>query len=158
MSDRGKYRVPVPETVFLLYRLHVIGLKHIGKRKALRLAISNKKVPSAYDILILKLFFKPLVDLISGLRALYYFQPVTAGALRVLRRQYIDSVPVLELIVDIYEFSVYPGSHHAVADGAVNGVREIDGSGTLRQCLYIAFRSEAVHIVHEEIQVALKEA
>ena len=99
------------------------------------------------DIFLLLSLSEPLIDLILRLGGMYILQPVCGWSLGVLRGDDLDSVTILDLIVQWNQTTIDLSSHHAVTNCRVDGVGEVDGGGSLRQVLNISCWSEAEYRV-----------
>ena len=158
VPDGRQHSVPVAEPVFLLHDLLVLRLQDIEQFDIFTAAVGCDQLLAADDIIFFKLFLKPLIDLVLGLRALDDIQPVPARSPGILGCQDLDPVAVLDLVIDIDKLPVYPGADHLIAHRAVDGVGKIHRCGTVRQILHIAVRRETVHIICEQVQVAFEQA
>ena len=128
MSDCRQYRIPVFESVFFLNNLLIFRLDDICNIDTFRSAVRRNHIFTADDIAFLELFLEPLVDLILCLGTLYNIQPVTAWSLGILGCQDLDSVAILNLIINVNKFSVDSGSYHLVTDRTVDRISKIDRS------------------------------
>ena len=158
VADGRQHRIPVPEAVLLLDDLLILWLHDVGQIDGLGLAVAGDELLAPDDVVLLELLLKPLIDLVLGLGALDNVQPVTAGPPGILGGEDLDPVSVLDLVVDVDQLAVDPGSHHLVAHRAVDGVGEIHRRGAGRQALHIPARGKAVDVLREEIQISLEHA
>ena len=158
MSDRGKHRIPVLESIFSLYDLFIFWLEQIRKVERFCFAIGGHHLFSFDNIALFKFFFEPLIDLIFCLCTLDYIQPVTAWSFRILGGQNFYSVSILDSVINRNKLSIHSGTDHLIADCTVYGISKVDWSGPRRQCLYIPLRCKAVHIICKQIQISFDEA
>ena len=97
---------------------------------------------------------KPLIDLILCLCALYDAQPVPARTFGILRCQNLNTVSLLDLVINIDQLAVDTCTYHLVTHCTVDCIGKIHRSRTVRQVLHISVRSETVHIFCKQIQIA----
>ena len=107
------------------------------------------------DIIFFELITEPLVNLVLRLRTFDNRQPVTAWSLGILGCQDLDSVAILDLIINVNKFSVDSGSYHLVTYCRMNCISEINRRGSCRQVLYISIWCKTVNTVGKKIQVTL---
>ena len=153
MSDGGKYRIPVTETIFTKDRVQILSLGVISEFKALTLGILGKHFLALQNIIFLQFFLEPLIDFISGLCALDHLQPVTAWSLRILRSNDFNTVTILDPILNGHQFAIYPGTYHFVSYSTVHAVCKINGGGAVRKGFHISLWSKAVYTVCKQIQI-----
>ena len=155
MPGREEFHLfPAPETVFLLHNLHIFRFQDIRQINGLTPAVRSNQFLTADNIIFLKLFLKPLVNLVFRLSALDNIQPVPARSLGILGRQYLDPVSVLDLIINVDQFPVHTGSHHLIAHRAVNRIGKIHRRRTVWQVFHIPIGGKAVYVLREQIQIA----
>ena len=80
-------------------------------------------------------------------------EPVATGAVRILGGQDLDDVAVFELIVERSDAAVDLCARHAVADGGVDGVGEVDGRCTGGEVCHVAARGEDKDLVGKHIDL-----
>jgi hypothetical protein len=68
---------------------------------------------------------EPVLDLLAGARGLGELQPVAAGIVSRLGKDF-DDVAGAQLVTQCDDASVHLGAHAGVADLGVNGVSEVD--------------------------------
>ena len=78
------------------------------------------------DILLAAFLFEPLFDLVARLGGLDDLHPVAARAVRLLGGQDRDNIAIFQLAVDRRDAAVDLAASHAVADGGVNRVGEVN--------------------------------
>ena len=154
MSDRCQHGIPVAESVFLLHDLLIFRLHDIGKVHRFGTAACRHHLTPADDIFLFELFLKPGIDLGFRLRTLYDIQPVTARSSRILGRQYLDTITVLDLVIDIDQFAVHSCADHLISDGAVDRIGKINRRRTIRQVLDISVRCKTVDVLRKQIQIS----
>ena len=151
MSHRRKHGLPILESVFFHHGLLVPGRQYIRRIQGFRLTVSLNQLPSLDDIILFQLIFKPLVDLIFGLRALYHVQPVTARSLGVLGSHDLHPVAVFDLVINCHQLTVDSCPDHPVAHRAVHIIGKINGCRACRQALYVTRRGKAEYRVGKKV-------
>ena len=114
VSYCGKTGVPVTETIFSEDFCLILRSVYLVKINSMGLGIVYQSVFSLEDVLLLKLTLKPLIYLILCLSALYNLKPVPARSLGVLGSDNLQSVSILDDIINRYKLSVDLGTHHLV--------------------------------------------
>ena len=155
MTYSGTDAVPVLKTILCQGRVHEIRLHDIADSYGMSLTVLYNKVLPAVYIVFLKLALKPLIYLALSLSGLNYLEPVTARPLRILACKNLNSVAVLNDIIDIHKLSVNSGSNHLISDSRMDAVGKIDRRRSRRKILHISRRSEAVNAVGKEVQIRL---
>ena len=158
VSDCCKYCIPVTESVLFLNDLLIFRFKHIRQINPLTLTVRADQIFSADNIIFFKFFLKPGIDLTLCLCTLDDIQPVTARSLGVLGCQNLDSVSVLNLIINVHKLAIHSGANHLIADCTVDRIGKVNRCGAIRKVLHIPVRCEAVYIFLEQIQVTLEQA
>ena len=97
---------------------------------------------------------KPLINLILCLCALYDTQPVSARTFGILGCQNLDTVSVLDLIINIDQLAVDTCTYHLVAHCTVDRIGKIHRSRAIWQVFHISVRSKTVHILCKQIQIS----
>ncbi len=121
---------------------------------ALCFAILAHHLLALGDILFLKFAAEPLVDFILCLGTFDNIKPVPARSLRVLRSQNLDTVPVLNHIINIHKLAVYLGADHFIANSRMNTVCKINRARSIRQIFHFPSRRKAKNRVGKQIQIA----
>ena len=147
MSKCCKDRIPVLKAVLFLHDLHIFRFHQSREYKSFCLTVCGEHFLTTYNIFFFEFFLKPLVDLVFRLGTLDDTQPVTARSFGVLRSQDLDSVPVLDLIIDIDQLAIDSGTYHLVADRSMDRIGKVNRRRTVRQVLDISVRCKAVYIL-----------
>ena len=158
MADRCQYRIPVLERIACHDLFHILRLADLRIVDPLGLTVTVDHFAAAGNIVCLSLLFKPRIDLILRLAALYQIKPVSARALGVLGRHDLDPVTVLDHIINIDKLSVDSRSDHLISDSRMDRIGKVDWCGAAWKRLYISVRGKAVYTVGEHIQIALYHA
>ena len=120
-------------------------------RQVLRLERVLERLASLRLGVLARLAREPLADLVARARALRQRHPVARRAAALLRREDLDEVAVLQLVVQRDDAAVDLRADGAMADVGVHGVGEVDRRRAGRQRLDLALRREDVHLVLEEV-------
>ena len=146
--------------------VEVLGLLEAGladhlreHARALELAVRQvlrlERVVERFAALVLELFARlslvPLADLVARPRRSGEAKPVARRPPTRLRRQDLDEVAVLQLVVKRHDAAVDLRADGLVPDVGVDGIGEVDRRRARRQRLHLALRREDVHLVVEEI-------
>ena len=142
MSKCCKDRIPVLKAVLFLHNLHIFRFHQIREYKSFCLTVRGEHFLTTYNIFFFEFFLKPLVDLCPRLCTLDYIQ-----SFGVLRSQDLDSVPVLDLVIDIDQLAIDSGTYHLVADRSMDRISKVNRRRTVRQVLDISVRCKAVYIL-----------
>ena len=113
----------------------------------------QQKFAAEGDVFVPLFLFEPLAYLASGLAGLDDCEPVAAGPFAGIGGEDLADLSVLQRVVDGDHPPVDFGSDHAVADGRVDGIGQIDGVGAGRQADDVSLGSEHVDVVVEEIEL-----
>ena len=158
MSDCRQYRIPVFESVFFLNDLLILRLDDIRQINPLALTVGTDQILSADNIIFFVFLLKPWINLALCLCALDDIQPVTARSLGILRCKDLNSVSVLNLIINVHKLAIHSCANHLIADCTVDRIGEVNRCGSIRKVLHIPVRCEAVYIFLEQIQVTFQQA
>ena len=158
VSDRRKNRVPILESIFPLDDLLIPGNQNLAWNDRFRPAVIAYQFFASDNILFFEFLLEPLVDLILSLGTLDNIQPVAAGALGILGRQDLYPVAVLDLIINIHQFSVHPGSYHLIAHRTVDRIGKINRRRAVRKVLDVSLGCKTVYILRKEVQIPLDQA
>ena len=153
VADGGVHLVHRAEGRFLEQRGFQIRAEHVAHRNAEVLELGLERHAAVDDVLFAALFLEPLADLAARFAGLGDLEPVAAGAVRILGGQDLDDVAVFELIVERSDAAVDLCARHAVADGGVDGVGEVDGRCTGREVCHVAARGEDKDLVGKHIDL-----
>ena len=158
MSNGRQHGIPITEAILVKNRIHILRLGIVGKFKALALGILSQHFLAFQNIIFLQLFLKPLIDLVLRLGTLYHLQPVTAWSLGVLGSDDLNTVTILDPVLNGNQLAVYTGAYHLVSYSTMYAVRKVNRGRTVGKGLYISLRGKAVYTVRKQIQVILKKA
>ena len=78
VPDRCSDGIPVPESVLLEHRVHILRNHYLGRINAVILTVCKQQFTAFLDIIILKFVFEPLIYLGLGLIRLDEIEPVPA--------------------------------------------------------------------------------
>ena len=105
------------------------------------------------DILLAALIFKPCADLAACLAGLDDIQPVAARSVSLHRgSQHLNDLAGFDTIIQRHDPAVHLCADHAVADGGMDGIGEVDHGAAARQCDDVALRRQGKHLIRGQIR------
>ena len=155
-SESRHDRFPVLKAVFFEHRFLIFRLVYLRQIHSLGSAVRRQHILSADNVFFLEFILKPLLYLVLRLGALYDPYPVPAWSLRILTRQDLYPVSVLDLVIDGHQAPVRLRAYHPVAHRGMNAVRKIYGGGAAGYVFYIALRGKTEHRIGKEIEVVFE--
>ena len=152
VADRRIHGVGVREIEFLGHADQRFRGQQRGNRQIALAHRTRQLVLAFLNRLGAAFLAEPLADLVARLRAFHEAQPVARRACSVgFRGEHFDRVAAFKFRVKRDEPPVDAGTHGAVADLGVHGIREINRRGIRRQGDDLAFRCEHVHFGSAEV-------
>ena len=129
----------------------VVDLLERGAGQAPELAV--EELAAMGDVLVALLALEPLTDLLARVARGHEVEPVARRAVRALRRDDLDDVAVLQLVVERHEAVVHLGADAGVADLGVDAVGEVERRGAGRHVLHVALGGEDEDLVLEDVEL-----
>ncbi|MNJ42089.1 hypothetical protein D3C77_370400 [compost metagenome] len=152
-TDGGQHILNIVEGILLRSFKQFILRHKLRSIKACAFQFTLDSIAALLHILFPLLLLKPLLDFTAGMGGLGDLEPVLTRSIRMLRRQNLDNIACLKLMIQRNNPSIHLSPDRPIAHLGMNTIGKVKRYGALRQLYHFPRWGEDKYKVGEKVHL-----